>query len=138
MRGPMSGNRGGFRSYLVDLDPAPPAPPAPGVFREQGLDRGVGTRRLAFLAQFEPSPRDLHVQVGLGPAVKLLHDLVLADGLRDRVVHVVVPAGGRLLQRDVAMLLEGQEIGMADDGLHDLVLAAEPAAFGPGRWTRAV
>src|SRR5438477_11968745 len=124
MRGPMSGNRGGFRSYLVQLDSAPPAPPAPGVFRQQGLDRGVGTRRFSLLAQLEPSPRDLHVQVGLGPAGKLLHDLVLADGLRDRVVDVVVSAGGRLLPRDVAMLPEGQEIPRAVDVGHDLAGAS--------------
>jgi hypothetical protein len=99
------------------------------VLAKEGVDRRVGPGWLTLLARRHPAARDLDVDVGLCPSGELIEHVMFADGLGDRVVDVVVPAGGRLLERDVAVLLEGHEVFVAEDMAEDLVVATEAAAF---------
>src|SRR5712691_3403540 len=105
---------------------------------EKLLDRRIRPGGLALPTELEPAPGHLDIDVGLGPAGQLLEDLVLANRLRDRVVHVVVPAGRRLGQRHLAVLLQGHEVSVAEDVVEDLVVATEPAALEPRLWPGAV
>src|SRR5712691_3928719 len=98
---------------------------------EKLLDRRIRPGGLALPTELEPAPGHLDIDVGLGPAGQLLEDLVLADRLRDRVVHVVVPAGRRLRQRHLAVLLQGHEVSVAEDVIEDLVVATQAAALEP-------
>src|SRR5205814_10659677 len=81
---------------------------------------------------------ELDVKVRFGRTWEVLQSVVLTDRLRDGMVDMVVPAGRRFLQRQVTLLLEGQEIAVADDVLHDLVVPTKPAAFEPSLRTCAV
>src|SRR5437016_2675680 len=102
------------------------------------MDRRVWTGGLTFLAQGEPAPRDLDVEVGLGPARQLLQDVVLADGFSDWSVDVVVPARRPFLQGHLAVLLEAEEVAMARDVLEDLVVPSQAAALEARLGPRAV
>src|SRR5438105_7599390 len=66
------------RSFVVQADLAPAPPPPARVLAKQSFDRRVRARRLPLLAQLQPPPRHLDVDVGLGPAGQLLEHFVLA------------------------------------------------------------
>src|SRR2546422_11093321 len=102
------------------------------------MDRRVRTGRLTFLAQGEPAPRDLDVEVGLGPARQLLQDVELADGFSDWSVDVVVPARRPFLQGHLAVRLEAEEVAMARDVLEYLAVPSRAPALGAPRGARAV
>src|SRR5207245_5185345 len=93
------------------------------------MHRRMRSRRLAGLAQREPSTRYLDVQVGLGPARHLLQDLVPTDRFRDRQVDRVIPAGRSLGDRHMPAQLEAEEVLVTEDMLEDIVVAPQSATL---------
>src|SRR5215510_13510231 len=94
----LAANRNQSSRCSTEPDKAPALPPAARLLVEQGVQRLVRSRFLASLAQLQPSPRDLDVDVGLRPAWQLFQHPVPADQFGDRQVDRVVPAGGGFWQ----------------------------------------
>src|SRR4029077_16005058 len=86
-----------------------------------------GTRRLLSAAQFQPARRDPDVEVRLGSSGEMREDVVLADQVGDRLVHVVVPAGTRFGDTDLAVLLQAHKKTVPENVLEDPVVASQPA-----------
>ena len=63
---------------------------------------------------------------------------MFADDLRNRRVHVVVPAHGGLGKGNFATSVQAQEVAMTQDVLEDLVVPTQPAALQPRLGPRAV
>src|SRR5713226_5648673 len=115
-----------------------PLPPAARFLVDEGINGPIGAGRQALLAQREPSPRCLDVEIRLRPTRQLVEHTMLADDFHHRDINVVVPAGCSFGQGHRTAQLKTEEVAVAEYVLEDLVVTAEPTALEPRTWPQTV